>query len=76
PIRRIQDFDESKDHCPTLKNTPYPSRRYGVSVPTLHEGFKSNTPYPGISIRRIQDLLLYTKLLEDIKCGPYSKKAQ
>ncbi|GJT12976.1 putative reverse transcriptase domain-containing protein [Tanacetum coccineum] len=24
PIRRIQDFDESKDHCLTLKNTPYP----------------------------------------------------
>ncbi|GJX46643.1 hypothetical protein Tco_0271833 [Tanacetum coccineum] len=58
-----------------LPNTPYPSRRYGVSVPTLHEGFKSNTPYPGTSIRRIQDLL-YTKLLEDIKRGPYSKKAQ
>ncbi|GJS18776.1 zf-CCHC domain-containing protein [Tanacetum coccineum] len=29
----------------------------------------------GTSIRRIQDLL-YTKLLEDIKGGPYSKKAQ
>nr|GEV88555.1 hypothetical protein [Tanacetum cinerariifolium] len=60
PIRRIQDFDESKDYCPILKNTPYPhqryavyntlvkeeqavfnqssypSRRYSVSVPTLH----------------------------------------
>ncbi|GJT62718.1 reverse transcriptase domain-containing protein [Tanacetum coccineum] len=54
---------------------PYPSRRYDVSMPTLHEGFKSNTPYPGTSIRRIQDLL-YTKLLEDNKRGPYSKKAQ
>ncbi|GKA62496.1 hypothetical protein Tco_0762015 [Tanacetum coccineum] len=40
-----------------------------------HEGFKSNTSYPGTSIRRIQDLL-YMKLLEDIKRGPYSKKAQ
>ncbi|GJU99941.1 hypothetical protein Tco_1329212, partial [Tanacetum coccineum] len=39
-----------------------------------HEGFKSNTPYPGTSIRRIQDLL-YTKILEDIKHGPYSKKS-
>ncbi|GKC79346.1 reverse transcriptase domain-containing protein, partial [Tanacetum coccineum] len=29
----------------------------------------------GISIRRIQDLL-YTKLLEEIKRGPYSKKSQ
>ncbi|GKD09429.1 hypothetical protein Tco_1189114 [Tanacetum coccineum] len=30
-------------------NTPYPSRRYGVSVPELtkdHEGNKPNTPYP------------------------------
>ncbi|GJU44788.1 hypothetical protein Tco_1202054 [Tanacetum coccineum] len=30
PIRRIQDFDESKDHCLTLKNTPYPHQRYAV----------------------------------------------
>ncbi|GJU27056.1 integrase, catalytic region, zinc finger, CCHC-type containing protein [Tanacetum coccineum] len=30
-------------------NTPYPSRRYGVSVPALtkdHRGIKLNTPYP------------------------------
>ncbi|GJU89266.1 hypothetical protein Tco_1301689 [Tanacetum coccineum] len=103
PIRRIQDFDESKDHCLTLKNTPYPHQRYAVyntlvkeeeligftsirrihqedtAYPSLHftgnhEGFKSNTPYPGTSIRRIQDLL-YTKILEDIKRGPYFKKS-
>ncbi|GJX43621.1 hypothetical protein Tco_0260297 [Tanacetum coccineum] len=103
PIRRIQDFDELKDHCLTLKNTPYPHQRYVVyntlvkdeegtsftsirrihqedtAYPCLHftryhEGFKSNTPYPGTSIRRIQDLL-YTKILEDIKRGPYSKKS-
>ncbi|GKC05469.1 hypothetical protein Tco_0997079 [Tanacetum coccineum] len=30
PIRRIQDFAESKDHCMTLKNTPYPPQRYAV----------------------------------------------
>ncbi|GJW82757.1 hypothetical protein Tco_0155902 [Tanacetum coccineum] len=30
PIRRIKDFDESKDHCLTLKNTSYPDQRYGV----------------------------------------------
>ncbi|GJX50094.1 hypothetical protein Tco_0276939 [Tanacetum coccineum] len=60
----VLDFDESKDHSPDFpKNTPY------------HEGFKSNTPYPGTSIRCIQDLL-YTKLMEDIKRGPYSKKPQ
>ncbi|GJV32744.1 putative ribonuclease H-like domain-containing protein [Tanacetum coccineum] len=104
PIRRIQDFGESKDHCLTLKNTSYPHQRYAVyntlvneeeligftsicrihqedtAYPCLHftryhEGFKSNTLYPGTSICRIQDLL-YTKLLEDIKRGPYSKKPQ
>ncbi|GKD04735.1 hypothetical protein Tco_1179709 [Tanacetum coccineum] len=40
-------------------NTPYPSRRYGVSVPALtkdHRRLKSNTPYPEDSIRRIQDM--------------------
>ncbi|GKC16743.1 hypothetical protein Tco_1013525 [Tanacetum coccineum] len=35
----------------------------------------TNTPYPEASICRIQGLL-YTKILEDIKCGLYSKKAQ
>ncbi|GKC30517.1 hypothetical protein Tco_1037811, partial [Tanacetum coccineum] len=103
PIRRIQDFDESKDHCLTLKNTPYPHQRYAVyntlvneeestsftsirrihqedtAYPCLyftrnHEDIKTNTPYPEASIRRIQGLL-YTKILEDIKRGPYSKKS-
>ncbi|GJV67754.1 putative reverse transcriptase domain-containing protein [Tanacetum coccineum] len=40
-------------------NMPYPSRRYGVSVPALtkdHRRLKSNTPYPEDSIRRIQDM--------------------
>ncbi|GJS08720.1 hypothetical protein Tco_0365516 [Tanacetum coccineum] len=55
-------------------NTMYPSKRYGLSVAILHEGFKSNTPYPGTSIRHIKDLL-YMKLLEDIKRGLHSKKA-
>nr|GEY61413.1 hypothetical protein [Tanacetum cinerariifolium] len=40
-----------------------------------HEDIKANTPYPEASIRRIQGLL-YMKILEDIKHGPYSKKAQ
>ncbi|GJZ62957.1 magnesium transporter MRS2-1-like protein, partial [Tanacetum coccineum] len=30
PIRRIQDFDEVKDHCLTYKNTLYPHQRYAV----------------------------------------------
>ncbi|GKA92796.1 hypothetical protein Tco_0814721 [Tanacetum coccineum] len=104
PIRRIQDFDELKDRCLTLKNTPYPHQRYAVystlvnkeeptdftsirrihqedtAYPCLHftdnhQEFKSNTPYPGTSIRCIQSLL-YAKILKDIKHGPYSKKAQ
>ncbi|GJT69033.1 hypothetical protein Tco_1028319 [Tanacetum coccineum] len=40
-------------------NTPYPSRRYGVSVPALtkdHRRLKINTPYPEDSMRRIQDM--------------------
>ncbi|GJW24360.1 hypothetical protein Tco_0038171 [Tanacetum coccineum] len=40
-------------------NTPYPSRRYGVSVPALtkdHRRLKINTSYPEDSIRRIQDM--------------------
>ncbi|GJT15556.1 hypothetical protein Tco_0874262 [Tanacetum coccineum] len=43
PIRRIQDFDESEDHCLTLKNTPLIRHieevRYAVSR-------RSYTPYP------------------------------
>ncbi|GJZ97373.1 hypothetical protein Tco_0669826 [Tanacetum coccineum] len=39
-----------------------------------HEGLKTNTPYLESTIRRIQGLLS-TKILEDIKRGPYSKKS-
>ncbi|GKB29516.1 hypothetical protein Tco_0868917 [Tanacetum coccineum] len=76
-----EEYAESTSHTPhvilwstnknklDLPNTPYPSRRYDISVPILHmkpQRHNNNTPYPGTSIRRIQDLL-YTKLLEDIK---------
>ncbi|GKD51086.1 hypothetical protein Tco_1280062 [Tanacetum coccineum] len=40
-------------------NTPYQSRRYGVSVPALtkdHRRININTSYPEDSIRRIQDM--------------------
>ncbi|GKG01726.1 hypothetical protein Tco_0306431, partial [Tanacetum coccineum] len=40
-------------------NTPYPSRRYGVSVPAHtkdHRRLKINTPYQEDSIHRIQDM--------------------
>ncbi|GJV14370.1 hypothetical protein Tco_1359693 [Tanacetum coccineum] len=37
PIRRIQDFDKSKDHFLTLKNTPYPHQRYAVYNTLVNE---------------------------------------
>ncbi|GJZ05982.1 hypothetical protein Tco_0539775, partial [Tanacetum coccineum] len=49
PIRRIQDFDESKDHCLTLKNTPYPHQRYAVYNTLVNE----EEPTGFTSIRRI-----------------------
>ncbi|GJU07696.1 reverse transcriptase domain-containing protein [Tanacetum coccineum] len=49
PIRRIQDFDESKDHCLTLKNTPYPHQRYVVYNTLVNE----EEPTGLTSIRRI-----------------------
>ncbi|GJV89737.1 hypothetical protein Tco_1533675 [Tanacetum coccineum] len=103
PIRRVQDFDESKDHCPTLKNTPYPHQRYTVYNTLVNKEEQAGFKY-AVSIKKIRRIhaytspdttkdlspicriqehlyavfkdLLYTKLLEDIKRGPYSKKAQ
>nr|GEX05277.1 hypothetical protein [Tanacetum cinerariifolium] len=48
-IRRIQDFDELKDHCLTLENTPYPHQRYAVYNTLVNE----EEPTGFISIRRI-----------------------
>ncbi|GJU68014.1 hypothetical protein Tco_1254273 [Tanacetum coccineum] len=75
PIRRIQDFDELKDHLTDFEehvqeDTAYPCLHFTDN----HEGLKSYTPYLGTSIRRIQGLL-YMKILEDINCGPYSNKS-
>ncbi|GJY21529.1 hypothetical protein Tco_0394095 [Tanacetum coccineum] len=58
PIRRIQEFDESKDHCLTLKNTPYPHQRYAIYNTLVNEeeeatSFYLNTSYPSRKIRRI-----------------------
>ncbi|GJR02886.1 hypothetical protein Tco_0525870 [Tanacetum coccineum] len=47
-----------------LPNTPYPSRRYGVSVPTLHK--KPRRHKDQYAVSRI-------KFLEDINRGSYSK---
>ncbi|GJU01719.1 integrase, catalytic region, zinc finger, CCHC-type containing protein [Tanacetum coccineum] len=74
PIRRIQDFDEFKDHCMTLKNTPYPHQRYAVYNTLVDKeepiGFTTNTPYPS---RRYG--VKHQKILKDINSGPYSKKS-
>ncbi|GKD59597.1 hypothetical protein Tco_1297106, partial [Tanacetum coccineum] len=48
-IRRIQDFDELKDHCLTLKNTSYPHQRYAVYNTLVNE----EEPTGFTSIRRI-----------------------
>ncbi|GJU63621.1 hypothetical protein Tco_1245456 [Tanacetum coccineum] len=37
PIRRIQDFDESNDHCLTLKNKSYPHQRYPIYNTLVNE---------------------------------------
>ncbi|GKE24501.1 hypothetical protein Tco_1436013 [Tanacetum coccineum] len=49
PIRRIQDFDESKDHCLTFKNTPYPHQQYAAYNTLVNE--EESTGFT--SIRRI-----------------------
>ncbi|GJY49006.1 retrovirus-related pol polyprotein from transposon TNT 1-94 [Tanacetum coccineum] len=36
-IRHIQYFDELKDHCLTLKNTPYPHQRYALYNTLVNE---------------------------------------
>ncbi|GKD38165.1 hypothetical protein Tco_1258372 [Tanacetum coccineum] len=55
----------------------YPSRKIRVFLPALHKKprrTKTYTSYPGAILRRLQDLL-YTKILEDIEHGPYSKNS-
>ncbi|GJT87090.1 hypothetical protein Tco_1068807 [Tanacetum coccineum] len=48
-IRRIQDFDELKDNCLTLKNPSYPHQRYAVYNTLVNE----EQPTGFTSIRRI-----------------------
>ncbi|GJX32137.1 hypothetical protein Tco_0241992 [Tanacetum coccineum] len=56
-------------------NTPYPARRYGVSVPAFtkdYKGLKPNTSYPE-DIHTPYPRYSMKKILEDINRGPYSK---
>nr|GEU62485.1 putative reverse transcriptase domain-containing protein [Tanacetum cinerariifolium] len=48
-IRCIQDFNELKDHCLTLKNTPYPHQWYAIYNTLVNE----EEPTGFTSIRRI-----------------------
>ncbi|GJT81655.1 retrovirus-related pol polyprotein from transposon TNT 1-94 [Tanacetum coccineum] len=68
PIRCIQDFNELKDHCLTLKNTPYPHQRYAAYNTLVNEeeltGFTSirrthqeDTAYPCLHFTRNHDEL-------------------
>nr|GEV02516.1 hypothetical protein [Tanacetum cinerariifolium] len=69
PIRRIQDFDELKDHWLTLKNTLYPHQRYAIYNTLVNKEEPTNFT----SIRRIQQedtaypCLHFSRNYEDIK---------
>ncbi|GKB50021.1 hypothetical protein Tco_0900774, partial [Tanacetum coccineum] len=54
PIRRIQDFDESKDHCITLKNTSYPHQRYAVYNTLVNKEEQAGFTQYAISIKKIR----------------------
>ncbi|GJS62362.1 putative reverse transcriptase domain-containing protein [Tanacetum coccineum] len=43
-IRRIQDFDELKDHCLTLKNTSYPHQRLMNTLEYYNHGAYAKLP--------------------------------
>nr|GEY05442.1 retrovirus-related Pol polyprotein from transposon TNT 1-94 [Tanacetum cinerariifolium] len=60
-IRCIQDFDESKDHFLTLKNTPYPHQRYAVYNTLVKEEQDGFTQY-AVSIKKIRHIRAYTSL--------------
>ncbi|GKE55816.1 hypothetical protein Tco_1495001, partial [Tanacetum coccineum] len=54
PIRRIQDFDESKDHCLTLKNTPYPHQRYAAYNTLVNKEEQDGFTQYAVSIKKIR----------------------
>ncbi|GJT48873.1 hypothetical protein Tco_0975030 [Tanacetum coccineum] len=58
-------------------NTPYPSRKIRRICACTHQrpqGIKLNTPYPEDQYA-VLELWNQYNILEDIKCGPYSKKS-
>ncbi|GJV08470.1 ribonuclease H-like domain-containing protein [Tanacetum coccineum] len=71
PIRRIQDFDELKDHCLTLKNTSYPHQRYAVYNTLVNK--EEPTGFTSIHRQTLEDSKRYQpwSLLQEIPNTPY-----
>nr|GEV39504.1 hypothetical protein [Tanacetum cinerariifolium] len=60
PIRRIQDFDESKDHCLTLKNTSYPHQRCAIRNTLVNEKEQAGFTQYVVSMKKIWCIRAYT----------------
>ncbi|GJT60294.1 hypothetical protein Tco_1003827 [Tanacetum coccineum] len=54
PIRRIQDFDESKDHCLALKNMPYLHQRYAIYNTLVNKEEQAGFTQYAITIERLK----------------------
>ncbi|GKE01209.1 hypothetical protein Tco_1389192, partial [Tanacetum coccineum] len=59
-IRRIQDFDELKDHCLNLKNTPYPHQQYAIYNTLVNEEEHAGFTYYVVSILKIRRIYALT----------------
>ncbi|GJV73554.1 uncharacterized mitochondrial protein-like protein [Tanacetum coccineum] len=60
PIRRIQDFEELKDHFLTLKNTSYPHQQYAVCNTLVNEEEQAGFTQYAVSIKKIWRIRAYT----------------
>ncbi|GJT96519.1 hypothetical protein Tco_1092037, partial [Tanacetum coccineum] len=60
PIQSIQDFDELKHHCLTLKNMSYPHQRYAVYNTLVNEEEQSGFTQYTVSIKKIRRIHAYT----------------
>nr|GEZ67523.1 reverse transcriptase domain-containing protein [Tanacetum cinerariifolium] len=64
---RIQDFDESKDHCLTLKNTSYPHQRYAIYNTLVNEEEQLVLAHYAVSIKEDTTITMeeYSRLEEE-----------
>ncbi|GJS80347.1 hypothetical protein Tco_0730228 [Tanacetum coccineum] len=74
PIRRIQDFDESKDHCLTLKNTPYPHQQFAVCNSLVNEEEQYGFTQYAVSIKKIRRIRACTHQRPQKKQAQYAVK--